>query len=128
MKFSSPEQPQRQLSAHSSLFPPLQSPLVLSAIGSDGPMIVNATALATVVSVYNTAATTQPTPSSATTVPRVNLTLNTFGGIIRWNAAPTQQFTMIGSAVNLGILVLYNSSTGNGVTTTANAHIIYEPY
>ncbi len=102
--------------------------LSISAIGSDGPMIVNATALATVVSVYNTAATTQPTPSSATTVPRVNLTLNTFGGIIRWNAAPTQQFTMIGSAVNLGILVLYNSSTGNGVTTTANAHIIYEPY
>jgi hypothetical protein len=99
-----------------------------SAIATDGSMIVNASALSSPAIAFNTAATTQPTPSSSSTVPRVNLTLNTFGGIIRWNAAPTQQVTMIGNALNLGEFVLYNSSTGNGVTTTANAHIIYEPY
>src|SRR6516162_9172810 len=94
---------------------------------ADGPMLVNATALASTVVAY-TAATTGPIPNAANTLPRLSLALNAFGGIIRWNAAPTQQWTQIGNAVNAGESVLYNSSSASGVTTVVNAHIIYEPY
>ncbi len=100
----------------------------LAATATDGSMVVNATALASVVSTYTQSATTGATPSSSSTVPRLNVTINMFGGIFRWNAAPTQQIQMIGNAVNLGAWCLYNSSTGGGVTGSANAHIIYEPY
>jgi len=65
----------------------------------------------------------------------INVGLNTFGGIIRWNAAPTQQFTLIGNAifaagppVTFGQAILLNMSAGTGASTTANVHIIYEPY
>ena len=95
---------------------------------SDGPMIVNATALAATVAAY-TAATTGPTPNSASTLPRLNLGLNVFGGIIRWNAAPTQQWTSVGNATNGGETVLFaDSSAGQSGTGALNAHIIYEPY
>lgn len=100
----------------------------ISAIGTDGPMVVNATALASPVVTANTYVTTQPTPSSSGTVPRVNMTINMFGGILRWNAAPTQQIQLIGNAANTGSFSLYNSSSGGGATGSANAHIIYEPY
>jgi hypothetical protein len=102
--------------------------LTMSAIGTDGPMNTAAGALSAPVLTGNTYATTQPTPSSSSTIARLNVTINMFGGIFRWNAAPTQQLTMIGNAVNLGNFVLYNSSTGGGATGSANAHIIYEPY
>jgi hypothetical protein len=95
---------------------------------SDGPMVVNATALASPAVAY-TAATTGPTPNSASTLPRLNLGLNVFGGIIRWNAAPTQQWTSVGSAINGGETVLFaDSSAGQSGTGALNAHIIYEPY
>jgi hypothetical protein len=103
---------------------PVTPPVLPNA---DGPMIVNATALASVVVAY-TAATTGPTPNSASTLPRMSLALNAFGGIFRWNAAPTQQWTSIGNAINGGESVLYNSSSSGGVTTVVNSHIIYEPY
>jgi hypothetical protein len=99
-----------------------------SAIAADGPMNTQATALASTVAAWNTFATTQPTPSSSSTIGRVNLTINMFGGIFRWNAAPTQQYTIYGQALNTGNVVLYNSSSGGGATGSANAHIIYEPY
>lgn len=94
---------------------------------SDGPMNTSATALGTAFVSYNTA-TTRPTTYTAATVPVVNLGLNLFGGIIRWNAAPTQQVTSIGNVANTGSWVLFNSSTSGGITGSANAHIIYEPY
>lgn len=102
--------------------------LTIGANATDGPMVVNATALATTMSPFTSAATTQPTASSATTVPRINTTINAFGGILRWNAAPTQQFQMVGNAVNTGQMVWYNSSTGGGATASVNTHVIYEPY
>ena len=104
--------------------------LSVGAAGSDGPMVVNATALASPVVTHTASTTTGPTPSSAQTLPKLNLGLNVFGGIIRWNAAPTQQWTMIGNAVNSGETVLWNDTTFQGSVTgvAANAHIIYEPY
>jgi hypothetical protein len=103
------------------------TPTALASPGSDGPMVVNATALASVVIPYF-AAGTGPVPSSAVTLPKLNLSLNFFGGIVRWNAAPTQQWTQVGNAVNSGESVLWNSSTHGGASGAANAHIIYEPY
>jgi len=94
---------------------------------ADGPMLVNATALANTVVAY-TAATTGPIPNAANTFPRLNLGLNAFGGIIRWNAAPTQQWTSVGNAVNGGETVLYNSSSSGGSNANLNAQVIYEPY
>jgi len=94
---------------------------------ADGPMIVNATALASTVVAY-TAATTGPIPNAANTLPRLNLGLNLFGGIIRWNAAPTQQWTSVGNAVNGGETVLWNNSSAGGNSGPLNAHVIYEPY
>jgi hypothetical protein len=59
----------------------------------------------------------------------LNLGLNLFGGIIRWNAAPTQQVTMVGAPTAGGQMILYNNSTqAGGSSGNANAHIIYEPY
>ena len=104
--------------------------LSVGAAGSDGPMVVNATALSATVIPHTASTTTGPTPSSAAALPKLNLGLNVFGGIIRWNAAPTQQWTMIGNLANGGETVLWNNTTFQGALTgvSANAHIIYEPY
>lgn len=105
----------------------------LAAPNGDGPMQSNATPTANTT--YIAATTTQPQASNGTTAPKLNVGLNTFGGIIRWNAAPTQQYTLIGNAVfaagppvTFGQAILLNLSAGTGASTTANAHIIYEPY
>lgn len=107
-------------------------PSALAAPNADGPLQSNATPVAQTT--FTTAATTQPTPASATTAGRINLGINAFGGIIRWNAAPTQQFTLIGNAafaagppVTMGTAALVATTTF-GATTAAAAHIIYEPY
>jgi len=104
----------------------------LATPNSDGPMQSNATP--TIQTTFITA-TTPPTSTASITCPKINVGLNTFGGIIRWNAAPTQQMTMIGNAVfaagtpvTFGQALLFNCTGGNGASTTANAHIIYEPY
>ncbi len=105
------------------------TPTALASPGSDGPMVVNATALvsgSTVVSYF--AAGTGPVPTNSVSLPKLNLGLNLFGGIVRWNAAPTQQWTSVGNAVNGGETVLWNASTLGGSSGLANAHIIYEPY
>src|SRR4030095_11524493 len=103
------------------------TPTALASPGSDGPLVNPATALSTVVVTYFAAAT-GPIPSSSATLPKLNLSLNLFGGTIRWNARPTQQWTRGGTAVHGGESVLWNSTTHGGSSGLANAHIIYEPY
>ena len=106
------------------------TPTALASPGQDGPMVVNATALVAGQSVIvHFAATTGPFPTNSVTLPKINLGLNVFGGIIRWNAAPTQQWTMVGNSTSGGETVLWNSLTAGGSGgAAANAHIIYEPY
>jgi hypothetical protein len=105
------------------------TPTALATPNSDGPMQQNATALVSGSTVIPyVAAATGSTASNSATVSKVNLGMNAFGGIIRWNAAPTQQYTLIGNAATTGVAVLFNSSTGGGATASANAHIMYEPY
>lgn len=100
------------------------TPTPLSSPASDGPMVQGATP--TIQTTYITAGT-QPTIGSTATTPKLNLGLNMFGGIIRWNAAPTQQWTCTGSTAPGGGIV-FNATAGTGASGTSNAHIIYEPY
>jgi hypothetical protein len=103
------------------------TPTALASPNSDGPAVANATALSSVVTTY-VAAGTGPQASAATSVAKLNLGMNLFGGIIRWNAAPTQQIQIIGNSATTGSYLLFNSSTGGGASGAANAHIMYEPY
>jgi hypothetical protein len=95
---------------------------------SDGPMVPATAALAAPV-VTAVGFTTNPQASATTTDGRLNFGLNTFGGILRWNAAPTQQWQLLGSATGFGCSVFFNS-TAAGATSAALAttHIIYETY
>jgi hypothetical protein len=101
----------------------------LAAPHSDGGLFPNITSIssAALVSTF-TAATTQPTPSNTVTDAKLTLALNLFGGVNRWNAAPTQQWQIIGNVAPGGESVLFNSTTGGGATGLANTHIMYEPY
>jgi hypothetical protein len=98
---------------------------------SDGGMLpsISALAAASVIATSISFATTMPTLSSAGTDAKLNLGLNAFGGIIRWNAAPTQQWQLAGLTAPGAQSVLSNI-TGGGAQggATANAHIIYEAY
>lgn len=103
------------------------TPTALAAPHSDGPSHPATAALVSVPVSY-VAAATGPIPSNTVTDARLNLALNLFGGIVRWNAAPTQQWTIVGNTAPGGESVLWNSSTAGGSSGLADAHLIYEPY
>lgn len=103
------------------------TPTTLAAPNSDGLMFPGGTALSSTVTTF-VAAATGPTGSNTVTDATLNLGQNAFGGIIRWNAAPTQEWKILGSAAPGIESVLFNSSTAGGVNAAANAHIMYEPY
>src|SRR5215831_19566285 len=73
------------------------TPTALAQPGTDGPMNSAGQAIASPVVVYFAAATA-PVISNAVTLPTLQIGINTFGGIYRWNASPTQQWTTIGNA------------------------------
>lgn len=100
------------------------TPTALATPDSDGPMHGATAALAAPPVSYKAAAT-GPNRSPATTLPRMNLTFNAFGGIVRWVAAPGEEWTMIGNAVNGGETVL--SAANVGTAGLMGAHMIYEP-
>ena len=103
------------------------TPTALAAPHSDGPSFPNTTALSSTVVPF-VAAATQPTPSNAVADAKLNLACNLFGGVVRWNAAPTQEWKIIGNTASGGESILWNSTSGGGSTGPADAHIIYEPY
>jgi len=103
------------------------SATALASPSSDGFEFPNASALSSSVVSFNSAVT-GPTPSATVTDAGLNLGLNLFGGILRWNAAPTQQWQVIGNTAPGGESVLWNSSTHGGSSGLANAHLLYEPY
>jgi hypothetical protein len=105
------------------------SETALAAPNSDGGEYPGISALvAANVAISFIASTTKPVLSTAITDGKLNLGQNTFGGIIRWNAAPTQQWQLLGNAAPGAVSALVNLVAGGGQSTTANAHIIYEPY
>lgn len=98
---------------------------ITPAGASDGPMNPNATGLGgSAVSTYMTAAT-GPKRSVLTTLARLNMGVNAFGGSYRWNASPTQKWQIIGSAASAGSTTLSNLPFGT--PGAIGASIIYEP-
>lgn len=102
------------------------TPTTLAAPHSDGFMFPNASALSSSVICFVTASV-QTVPSNTVTDATLQLGLNGFGGIYRWNAAPTQQWFIVGNAATTGESVLFNSSSHGGVTCAGDGHILYEP-
>lgn len=101
--------------------------VALAGNNSDGPMHPATAALASPVVAAVDYTTNEAIPSSATTDAKLQLGLNLFGGIIRWNAAPTQQMTIVTATASAGAVILWNNSSG-GSTGLGDAHIIYESF
>jgi hypothetical protein len=101
------------------------TPTALAAPATDGPNDPSTAALAAPVVTF-TAAATGPQRSAATTDARLNCGINAFGGSYRWNAAPTQQWTMIGNALGGGESVFSNAPFGT--PGAINCEIMYETH
>ncbi len=71
------------------------------------------------------AASTGPARTTVGTTARLNLSFNAFGGIVRWVAAPGEEWGILGTAT------LVSSSTLSSPTGSAGAmgsHIVYEVF
>ena len=97
------------------------TPTALAAPAHDGPLDPAAVTGATVT--YTTAAT-GPQRAATTTLPRLNLGINAWGGIVRWVAANREEFIISGNAVSGGEAVL--SAYLGGTVGALESHIIYE--
>ncbi len=85
-----------------------------------------ATAALTAAPQTFTVAATNPMRSSATTDAKLDMGINAYGGLLRWNASPTQQFTVVGNALPNGFALL--SAMAFAQSGVISAHMIYEPY
>ena len=90
-----------------------------------GPLHPATAALAAPWTAFTSAAT-GPSRSNATSDAKLDMGLNSFGGIVRWNAAPTQQWTLLGNTSQFGETVL--SCQNAGTPGALNTHIMFEPY
>ena len=98
---------------------------VLAAPNSCGPMHPSTAALAAPTS-PNVAVATAPQRSAVTTYGRLELGLNAFGGIMKWNPyTPDMAFSILGNTASLGECSL--SSYTGGSVGNVSAHIIFEP-
>lgn len=100
----------------------------LGSPNSDGPQHPATAALAAPVQTFIAAATTQPTPSSAAADTKFPIVINGFGGLYRENFAPTQQFSIFGTATPFQEACLFNNTGNFGASAAIVAAIIYEPY
>jgi hypothetical protein len=98
----------------------------LAAPASDGPLNPNATTLgANAVSTYTTSSV-NPKRSVSTSLARLNMGINAFGGSYRWNASPTQRWQIIGATGTAGETTLSALSVA-GTAGLVGCSIIYEP-
>ncbi len=101
------------------------TPTALAAPNSDGPLHPATAALAAPPVAF-TAAATGPQRSAVTSDARLNLGLQTYGGIAKWNSAFSKPWCILGNTADLGESVL---SAFTGTTPGAiSAHVLYEPY
>lgn len=91
----------------------------------DGPLNGATAALAAPVLTF-IAATTGPSRTNTGTTARLNLTFNAFGGVVRWVAAPGEEWTIIGTTVSISESSL--SAFTGGSVGAMGAHIVYEPF
>ena len=100
------------------------TPTALAAPNSDGPQHPATAALAS-PPVSFTAAAAGPQRSASTSDARLNLGVNTYGGIAKWNSAFTAPWSILGNTADLGESVL---SAYTGLAPGAiSAHWVYEP-
>jgi hypothetical protein len=90
------------------------------SVGNNTPTDVQQTAPGTLMSWGNTAATSGP--GRAPTLYLLNLSLNAFGGISRWQARYGEEITIYGQSANIGEASL-TSKSGAGIVS---GHILYE--
>lgn len=101
------------------------TPTALAAPNSDGAKNGFSTATSTVAKSY-VAAATGPLRSATTTQPKLNLSHNAFGGIVKWQGDPngTGGYWMIfGVTADISESVLSCLTNGGGAV---GAHIVYE--
>jgi hypothetical protein len=97
----------------------------LAAPSSDGPLHTLGQTGQTGSLTFNFA-NTVPQRSATTTSARLNLTFNGFGGLVRWQAAPFEEWGIVGVTVSVSESSL-SSFTGS-TPSNIGAHIIYEAY
>ena len=97
----------------------------LASPNSDGPLNTFAAAITTVPVAAVAYVTNQPIPTNTTTYSRLNLAMNAFGGIVRWVAAPGEEYWMVGTGANVAATLSNNTGSGTG---TVSSHIIYEMF
>lgn len=90
------------------------------SVGNNSLVDATATAPGTTAAWGSTAATTFPQRSA--TAHLLDLSLNTYGGIARWQARYGEEITAYGNTAPLGELCL-SSKTGTG---KSSGHILYE--
>jgi hypothetical protein len=103
------------------------TPTALASPNSDGFMNPLSSALS-VTSTAFVAAATGPQRSSTTTDAKLDLNLNAFGGIVRWQAAPGEEWWIHGAstvAAPAGESIL--SAFTGGTVGAVSSHLIYEP-
>jgi len=101
------------------------TPTALAAPNGDGAMQSLTSALATVPVTY-VAASTGPLRSSISGNARLNLSFNAFGGIVRWVAAPGEEWGIIGITASISGSTL--SAFTGGSAGLMGGHIVYEPF
>jgi hypothetical protein len=101
------------------------TPTALAAPNGDGPMHPSTAALAA-PPVTAVSAGTSPQRSNATSQGRLELGLNAFGGIMKWNPyTPDMAISILGNTASLGEMSL--SAYTGGTVGAISAHIVYEP-
>lgn len=102
------------------------TPTALASPGSDGPLHPSTAALAAAPGSYFSAGTA-PQRSASTANGKLELGLNAFGGVAKWNPyTPDMAFGILGNTAALGEASL-SGFTGSSATANVSAHIIYEP-
>ena len=101
------------------------TPTALASPNTDGPMH-SATAALGNVPVSFVAASTGPQRSAVTTDPKMGLELNAFGGIVRVQLPPGEEWTQTGNAASAGESIL--SAFTGGTVGAISSHLVYEPY
>ncbi|SRR6266576_250286 len=101
------------------------TPTALAAPCSDGPMHTFGQAAQSGSITFNFAGTA-PQRSAVTTSARLNLSFNGFGGLVRWQAAPFEEWGIAGVTASISESSL-SSFTGS-TPSNVGAHIIYENY
>ena len=100
------------------------TPTALALPNSDSQMNSNTQAPGTLPVAF-VAAGTAPNRSPAATVARLGLTFNAFGGIVRWVAAPGEEWTSVGTATTSNSeTVLSQINVGTGGLMGSN--FVYE--